>query len=72
MTASYGTNDVALVEVLDRIINSGVVLRGDVVLSVAGIDLVYLRLDLLLMSVTSARELARQSLSVDSSGRTPA
>lgn len=40
-----------LVELVDRVLDRGVVLRGDVVISVAGIDLVYLELQLLLSSV---------------------
>ncbi len=42
---------VRLVELVDRVLDRGVVLRGDVIISVAGIDLVYLELRLLLSSV---------------------
>jgi gas vesicle structural protein len=42
---------VQLVELVDRVLDKGVVLRGDVVIGVAGIDLVYLELHLLLSSV---------------------
>jgi gas vesicle structural protein len=44
---------VRLVELVDRVLDRGVVLRGDVTISVAGIDLVYLELHLLLSSVES-------------------
>jgi gas vesicle structural protein len=60
MSGGYRHDDVALVEVIDRVIQSGVVLHGDLVLSVADIDLVYVRLDLLLASVSTARRLASQ------------
>ena len=40
--------DVALVDLLDRLIGGGVVVTGDVVLSLAGVDLVYLGLRLVL------------------------
>ena len=40
--------DVALVDLIDRLIGGGVVVTGDVVLSVADIDLVYLGLRLVL------------------------
>jgi hypothetical protein len=40
--------DVALVDLLDRLIGGGVVVSGDVVLSVADVDLVYLGLRLVL------------------------
>jgi len=45
---------VSLCEVLDRILNTGVVLAGEVVISVADIDLVYLNLQLLLSSIETA------------------
>jgi gas vesicle structural protein len=40
------SDDQTLVDVLDRVIDRGVVIAGDVVLSVAGIDLVHLELHL--------------------------
>lgn len=43
-----GGNDVALVDLVDRLIGGGVVIGGDVVLSLAGVDLVYLGLRLVL------------------------
>ena len=46
---------VSLCEVLDRVLNTGVVVVGEVVISVADIDLVYLSLNLILTSVESAR-----------------
>ena len=45
------SKNVTLLEVLDRILNKGVVISGDIVISVADIDLVYLGLKLLLSSV---------------------
>ncbi len=45
------SKDVTLLELLDRILNKGVVIAGDIVISVADIDLVYLGLKLLLSSV---------------------
>jgi hypothetical protein len=47
---------VSLCEVLDRVLNKGVVVVGEVTISVAGIDLVYLGLQLLLTSIETARE----------------
>ena len=43
--------DVTLVELVDRVLNKGVVLTGDITLSVAGVDLVYVGLRLLLASI---------------------
>jgi gas vesicle structural protein len=42
---------IRLVELVDRVLDRGVVLRGDVIISVAGIDLVYLELRLLLAAM---------------------
>lgn len=47
---------VTLCEVLDRVLNKGVVVGGEAVLSVAGIELIYLRLHLVLTSVETARD----------------
>ena len=46
--------DVTLVELLDRILDKGVILSGDIMLSVAGIDLVYVSLRALVASVETA------------------
>ena len=43
--------DITLVEILDRVLDKGVVISGDVILSVADIDLVYLGIKVVLSSV---------------------
>src|SRR5712692_6789209 len=50
---------VTLLELLDRLLDKGVVVKGEVLLSVADVDLVYLNLGLLLSSVKTAQEAAR-------------
>ena len=40
--------DTSLLDLVDNLLNQGVVLTGDVVLGLAGIDLIYLRLSVLL------------------------
>jgi hypothetical protein len=47
---------VSLSEVLDRVLNKGAVVTGEIVISVAGVDLVYLGLNVVLTSVSTARE----------------
>jgi Gas vesicle protein len=42
---------VALVDLLDRVLATGVVVSGDITLSIAGIDLVYVSLHAVLSSV---------------------
>jgi hypothetical protein len=46
---------VSACEVLDRVLNKGVVVAGEVTISVAGIDLLYLGLQLVLTSIETAR-----------------
>jgi Gas vesicle protein len=45
------SDETTLVDVLDKLLNKGVVLNGDIVLGVAGVDLVYLRLSSLLTAI---------------------
>ncbi len=40
-----------LLDMLDKLLNKGVVLNGDIVLGVAGVDLVYLKLSSLVCAV---------------------
>ena len=59
--ASYGSSEsneharISLSETLDRVLNKGVVVCGEVVISVADIDLVYLGLQLVLTSIDTAK-----------------
>ena len=46
---------VSLCEVLDRVLNKGAVVSGEVTISVAGVELVYLGLELVLTSIETAR-----------------
>jgi Gas vesicle protein len=47
--------EVALVEVLDRALGAGVVITGDITLSLADVDLVYLSLRLVVGSVPTLK-----------------
>jgi len=49
--------EVTLLELLDRVLDKGVVLSGDITLSVADVDLVYVGLRVLLSSVETAQRL---------------
>lgn len=46
-----GRQAVALVDLLDRLLGAGVVLSGDLTISIAGVDLVEVRLHALITSV---------------------
>jgi len=48
---------VTLLEILDRALEKGVVISGDIVISVADVDLVYLGLKVLLSSVETMERL---------------
>jgi hypothetical protein len=50
------TSDVPLVELVDRLLHRGVVLTGELTISVAGVDLIYLGLSVVLSSVETIRE----------------
>ncbi|MBK0005749.1 MULTISPECIES: gas vesicle protein [Priestia] len=43
--------DIALIDILDVILDKGIAIKGDVLISIAGIDLVYLDLRVLISSV---------------------
>ena len=47
---------ITLLELVDRVLNKGVVLTGDITLSVADVDLVYVGLRVLLASVATLEE----------------
>ena len=49
-----GDDQLSLLDVLDHVLNQGIVIRGSVVISLAGVDLVYLGVDAILTSVETA------------------
>ena len=57
MSATPATQrEVALVDLLDRLLAGGVVIGGDITLSIADVDLVYVGLRALITSVATAEE----------------
>lgn len=56
---------VSLVEILDRALGAGVVITGDVTVSLAEIDLVYLNLRLLVGSVATIQDEGRDAAGGD-------
>jgi gas vesicle structural protein len=49
--------EVTLLELLDRVVDRGVILAGDITISVADVDLIYLGLKVMLASVERVEEL---------------
>jgi hypothetical protein len=49
-----GEEEVSLLDILDHVLNAGVVIHGSLVISLAGVDLVYVGLNVVLTSVETA------------------
>jgi gas vesicle structural protein len=60
--AALRVQEVTLLDLLDRVIDQGVVLAGDVTLSVAGVDLIYLGLRVLLAPVERLPQLVSRAV----------
>ena len=56
MSTTIAEPDVALVDLVDRLLAGGVVLAGEITLSVADVDLVQVSLRALISSVSTALE----------------
>lgn len=56
------TEHISLCETLDRVLNKGAVIAGEVTISVANVDLIYLGLQVVLASVESIRGTNHPSL----------
>lgn len=48
--------DVALIDLIDRLLGGGVVIAGDITLAAADVDLVYVKLRALIASVATAQQ----------------
>jgi len=46
--------DLTLLDLIDHVLNTGVIIHGNLVLTLGGVDLVYLGLDLIVTSVETA------------------
>jgi hypothetical protein len=53
-------SDVSLLETLDHVLSRGLVIAGEITISVADIDLIFLGLNVLLTSVETANEVVRK------------
>ena len=54
MSTSIAHQEVALIDLIDRLLGGGVVIAGDITLAVADVDLVYVSLRALVSSVATA------------------
>jgi hypothetical protein len=55
-TTTIAQQEVALVDLIDRLLAGGVVIAGDITLAVADVDLVYVGLRALVTSVATAED----------------
>ena len=53
-TDQSGRDQLSLVDILDHVLNQGIMIRGNLVISLAGVDLVYVGLDVILTSIETA------------------
>ena len=52
--------DISLLETLDHVLNRGLVIAGEITISVADIDLIFVGLNVLVSSVETANEVLRK------------
>lgn len=60
MTLETADDEVSLLELTDRLLHRGVVITGEAVISVAGVDLVYLGLNVVLSAVETMERQKRE------------
>jgi gas vesicle structural protein len=66
-TTGDAFDEISLLDILDHVLNAGVVIHGSVVISLAGVDLVYLGLNVVLTSVeTALRKMQANQLKIKS------
>ena len=60
VTGELEETDISLLETLDHVLNRGLVIAGEITISVADIDLIFLGLNVLVSSVETAQETLRK------------
>lgn len=56
----WENTDLSLLETLDHVLNRGLVIAGEITISVADIDLIFVGLNVLVSSVETAHEVLRK------------
>ena len=56
VSEEWESSDLSLLETLDHVLNRGLVIAGEITISVADIDLIYVGLNVLVSSVETAHE----------------
>ena len=59
VSEEWEETDLSLLETLDHVLNRGLVIAGEITISVANIDLIFLGLNVLVSSIETAHEVLR-------------
>ena len=60
ITEEWESSDLSLLETFDHVLNRGLVIAGEITISVANIDLVFLGLNILVSSIETAHQVLRK------------
>ena len=60
VTEEWENTDVSLLETLDHVLSRGMVIAGEITISVADIDLIFVGLNVLVSSIETAHEVLRK------------
>lgn len=60
VSEEWDNADLSLLETLDHVLNRGLVIAGEITISVADVDLIFLGLNVLVSSVETAEEVLRK------------
>jgi len=66
--SNFEESDISLLETLDHVLNRGLVIAGEITISVADIDLIFIGLNVLVSSVEKANEVLRERDRLTSEG----
>ena len=59
VSEEWESTDVSMLETLDHVLNRGLVIAGEITISVADIDLIFVGLNVMVSSVETAKEVLR-------------
>ena len=60
VSEEWENSDLSLLETFDHVLNRGLVIAGEITISVANVDLIFLGLNVLVSSVETAHEVLRK------------
>ncbi|HET7287004.1 MAG TPA: gas vesicle protein [Pyrinomonadaceae bacterium] len=60
VSEEWESSDLSMLETLDHVLNRGLVIAGEITISVADIDLIFIGLNVLVSSVETAHEVLRK------------